>query len=87
MVVVQTELTDEEARALQELAQSVHLPVERVIHSAVTELLALGRAEAAWGPDIQAKRKRARAVSGRFRSDVTDLAANHDKYLVQAFES
>jgi hypothetical protein len=35
--------------------------------------------------DPEERRKRAIAAAGRFRSDLTDLAANHDRYLEDAY--
>jgi hypothetical protein len=33
------------------------------------------------------KRRRSLEVLGKYRSGVTDLAENHDKYLAEAYES
>jgi hypothetical protein len=35
--------------------------------------------------DPEERRRRAIAAAGRFRSDITDLSTNHDKYLEESY--
>jgi len=82
MVVTQVELTDDEIGRLEQLSRERSVPVPELIHDAVRQLLGSGGLLAA-----DERRRRAAAASGRFRSGVTDLGRNHDKYVAEAFGS
>lgn len=83
MATAQIQLTDEQARALERIAKAEGKSVAEVIESRI----------GAWflqPPQTQAEdreelKRRALAAIGRFRSDVTDLAAEHDRYLDEEF--
>jgi metal-responsive CopG/Arc/MetJ family transcriptional regulator len=49
------------------------------------ERAAYGAPEPATLVDPEEKKRRAIAAAGRFRSGVTDLAANHDRYLEESY--
>ncbi len=77
MVRTQIQLTEEQARALKKKAAERGLSMAELIRQGVDLLLA---------EDVRKdKRRRARAIFGRYRSDVTDAARNHDKYLDKAY--
>ncbi len=80
MVRTQIQLTEEQARALKELAAIEHRSMADLIRQSVDTLL---RSRARRGREE--RKRQALAAVGRFRSGVSDLAANHDRYLGEAF--
>lgn len=80
MVTRNIELTDEQNRILEEIALDRGRPVAELIREGVDELLRVeGRLPR------KELRQRAMALSGRFRSGVSDLSTNHDRYLEESF--
>lgn len=79
-MVMQIELTDEQTRALQELAARKGQSVPDLIRASVSALL---QSEAP--VDREETKRRAIAAIGRFQSDATDLATEHDRYLDEAY--
>jgi hypothetical protein len=80
MVIRNIELTDEQNRALEELAADRGRPVAELIRERVDDLLRVeGRLSS------QELRQRAAALSGRFRSGLPDLSTGHDRYLEESF--
>jgi predicted DNA-binding protein len=71
------ELTEEQARRLDQLAARSGRSVADVIRDSVDVYLDNERALA---------KERARKASGRFRSGLPDLGMNHDKYLAEDFD-
>ena len=80
MVRTQIQLTEEQARALKELARAEQRSMADLIRQSVDVLL---RSRARRGREE--RKRRALAAVGRFRSGVSDLAASHDRYLGEAF--
>ncbi len=78
MVTRQIEITEDQERYLEEIAARQGRPVVDLIRAGIDAVL---QAEAS-REDLK---RRARALSGRFRSDVSDLSAGHDRYLEEAF--
>ena len=86
MAVAHVKLTDDELRALQEVAAKEERTVEELLRSRVEPLLhkpSIGKDE----PQIDREelKRRALAISGRFRSGLNDLSTEHDRYLEEAF--
>lgn len=80
MVTRNIELTDEQNRILEEIALDRGRPVAELIREGVDELLRVeGRLPR------KELRQRAMALSGRFRSGVSDLSTDHDRYLEESF--
>ncbi|HEX7183969.1 MAG TPA: ribbon-helix-helix protein, CopG family [Thermoanaerobaculia bacterium] len=79
MITTQIELTDEQAKVLEERAASEGRSVSEVIQSIVEGLLVKDTP-----PDREEVKRRALAAIGRFRSDATDLGVEHDRYLAEA---
>lgn len=79
MIRTQIQLTEEQARALKALAAEQGVSVAELIRRSVDRLTASA------GPGQEARRRRALAVAGRFRSGCADLSAGHDEYLVEAY--
>jgi hypothetical protein len=81
MVRTQIQLTEEQSRALKELAARRGQSVAELIRQSVDQLVqssgAVGRAE---------RRRRAIAAAGRFRSGQSDVSEAHDRYLAEIFQ-
>ena len=76
MVRTQIQLTKEQATVLKKVASEEHVSIAEVVRQAVENLIK----SRAYGGDEE-RRKRAIAISGRFRSGVSDLSTEHDRYL------
>jgi Spy/CpxP family protein refolding chaperone len=79
-MVMQIELSEEQAQALKKIADRKGKTVPELIVSSVDAMLTF---EAP--PDPEDLKRRALAVSGRFRSGLRDLSTEHDRYLEKAF--
>jgi len=80
MIRTQIQITPEQARALKRLAAKEGKSVAELIRRSVDGLL-----QESGLPDQDALRAKALAAAGKL-SGPADLAANHDTYLVEAFE-
>lgn len=80
MVRTQVQLTEAQMRTLKGLAADRGTSVASLVREGVDLLV-----QAAATPDPEQRRQRARAVAGRFRSKVSDLATEHDRYLRDAY--
>jgi hypothetical protein len=80
VIRTQIQLTDEQARALREIARARGDSMAELIRSGVDEVL---RSEP--GPTREERKRRAIAASGKFRSGLSDISAEHDRYLGEAF--
>jgi hypothetical protein len=81
MIRTQVQLTEEQARALRNLASARQVSVAELIRQSVGALI-----RSAGETDIEERRRRAIAAAGRFRSGASDISAKHDEYLVEAFQ-
>jgi hypothetical protein len=79
MIRTQVQLTEEQARQLKRIAAERGISVSAVIREAVEKAVAVDN-----GP---ARRQRALAAVGRFRSGKNDVGADHDRYLGEDFAS
>ncbi len=80
MIRTQIQLTERQMEALREVAQREKLSIAEVIRRALDETLA------ASAPVSQAELKqRAAEVAGRFASGHSDVSAEHDRHLAEAF--
>lgn len=75
MVRMQVQLTEEQIAALKRLAVRRGTSIAALVRQGVDAILREPEQEE------RARRERARAVAGRFRSGLGDLAAEHDRYL------
>lgn len=80
MVRTQIQLTEEQAERLRESATRAGVSMAELIRRAVDRAIC-ERSE----PSREALVARAKAAAGRFRSDRSDVAANHDVYLADAY--
>jgi tRNA A37 N6-isopentenylltransferase MiaA len=81
MVRTQAQLTEKQLDELRDLAAERGVSVAALIREGVDLLLAQ-RLE----PSREERIRRAKEIVGAFSSGVHDLARNHDKYLVEAYE-
>lgn len=79
-MVMQIELSDEQAKDLERIAARKGQSVPELILASVNTLLIRETP-----PDREELRRRALEISGRYRSGLKDLAAEHDRYLEEAF--
>jgi len=81
MVGTHVRLREEQLRALRQLASDQGVSVAELIRQAVNMFIHQ------LGPVDDAERqRRAIAVAGRFRSGVSDVSSEHDRYLVEAYD-
>lgn len=80
MVRMQIQFTEAQAQALKRAAADRGISVAALAREAVDRLLI----ESGDSTSRQA-RERALAIMGRFRSDRTDVAENHDRYVAEAY--
>ncbi len=81
MVRTQIQLTEEQARALREMAAEEGVSLAELIRRSVEATI-----QSHGGVSMAERRRRAIAAAGRFHSGLYDLAANHDKYLAEVYE-
>ncbi len=81
MIRTQVQLTEEQARALKNLASARQVSVAELIRQSVNTLI-----QSSGEIDAEERRKRAIAATGRFHSGVSDISAKHDEYLAEAFQ-
>ena len=80
LVRTQIQLTRIQSAGLKNLASAKGLSVADLVRQAVNTLLRSGVLI-----DISERRRRAIAAAGRFRSGVSDLSVNHDRYLAEDY--
>ena len=81
MIRTQVQLTEEQARALKSLATARQVSVAELIRQGVDTLI-----QSSGAIDAAERRRRAIAAAGRFHSGASDISANHDEYLAEAFQ-
>ena len=77
---MQIQFTDEQARTLKRVAAEREISIAAITREAVDRLLIENG-------DATSSESRARILEmmGKFRSDRTDVAENHDRYLEEAY--
>jgi len=80
MVTREIELTEEQNRLLEEVAADQRRSVSELIRQGVDVLLRADNEHS-----LQTLKRRAAALSGRFRSGLQNLSAEHDQYLDESF--
>jgi len=81
MIRTQIQLTEEQSRRLRALAAERGVSLAELIREGVDAITA-----SAPGTDAETRRRRAIAVTGRFRSGHTDVSAEHDRHLAQVWQ-
>lgn len=76
MIRTQIQLKESQMQALRSVSTARKLSMSELIRQAVDMLL-----QNSVTPDPDERKRRAIALAGRFRSDVSDLSTEHDRYL------
>lgn len=88
MVTVEIQLSDEQARRLDQVAQTEGVSLEEVVRRSIERYVmeqeatphrALDRAE------LAELRRRSLALVGKYGSDASDVSENHDRYLADIY--
>lgn len=79
MIRTQIQLTEDQARELKRIAAERGISLSALIREAIERTVA--------ADDGPARRQRAHATVGKFRSGRTDVSAEHDRYLSEDFAS
>ncbi len=82
MIRTQIQLSEKQMQTLKTLAARRNVSVAELVRQGI-DLLLHSTGEA----DPAEQQRRALALAGRFRSDVTDLALEHDHYLAEAYQA
>ena len=77
MIRMQIQFTDDQIRALRQVAAERAVSISAVVREAVQRELSVDDREARW--------QRALAAAGRFRSKEGDISEEHDRYLAEDF--
>ena len=80
MIRTQIQLTEEQARALKEIAHRENASIAELTRRAIDQWLQTINAV-----PLTERRRRALAVVGRFRSGQSDVSERHDDYLAEAY--
>jgi hypothetical protein len=80
MVRTQIQLTEEQSKALKQLAEKDNISVAELIRRSIDNYI-LTHVEM----PMEEKKRRALSVVGMFNSGLPDLGINHDKYLEEAY--
>jgi hypothetical protein len=82
VVRTQIQLTEDQAAALKELADERDVSMAELIRQAIASWL-----EAEHRISHDERKRRAIAAAGRYNSGQTDVAEEHDRYLVEAYKA
>jgi len=80
MLRTQIQITEEQARQLKQVAAREHKSMAEVIREGIDLVL-----QRQTGVNEKALRRRAIELAGKYRSGVTDLSEEHDRYLAEAW--
>ena len=81
MIRIQVRLGEEQVQTLRRLSSARRVSIAELIRQAVDMLI---RSSASI--DEEERRQRAIAMVGQFRSGLSDVSSEHDRYLVEAYE-
>ena len=82
MVRTQIQLTEEQTRKLKELSLSSNESIASLIRHAIDRYLLTGQP-----PSRGAKYQQALALVGKYQTEESDAAVEHDRYLEKSFGS
>ena len=81
MIRTQVQLEEQQMEALRRRAAERRVSIAELIRQSVDDFI-----QSSATIDDAERRRRAIAVAGRFHSGLSDVAAEHDRYLVEAYE-
>jgi predicted transcriptional regulator len=77
MISTEIQLSEEQMKALEMLAEAQNKPADKLIIEAIDVFL---RAV------LEERKRRALSIAGRFHSGISDLSDNHDQHLAKVYE-
>jgi len=80
MIRTQIQLTEKQSKSIKKIAYARKVSMATVIREGMEAYL-----QCATPVSSEERRQRALSISGRFQSKHRNLAANHDKYLVEDY--
>jgi hypothetical protein len=80
MYRTQIQIREDQSKKLKEMAAEYNISVAELIRQSIDLLI-----ESNYELTTAEKRKRAEAIIGIYKSDVTDLSTNHDAYLAEIY--
>lgn len=78
MIRTQIQLTEEQAKALREIATQRGVSMAELIRESVERTIEESERKEKW--------RRALGVMGRYRSGLNDVSSDHDKYLAEDYK-
>lgn len=75
MVRTQMQLTEEQARALKEIAAERGVSMAELVRESVERTIGEAEQKEKW--------RKALAITGRYRSGLSDVSTEHDKYFAE----
>ena len=81
MIRTQVQLTEEQVKALKEIAARKKVSMAEIIRQAIDNTI-----HSETEMPYEERCRRALEVMGKFRSGKTDISINHDKYLAEAYK-
>ena len=81
MVRTQIQLTEKQIRKIKELSLSSHESVAAIIRKAVDQFIVTGK------PDRSTLYRQAGSIVGKYKTELSDISVEHDRYLEEAFGS
>ncbi len=82
MIRTQIQLTEEQYRRLKQLALRRRRSLARLVRKGVEKVL-----EEAGEPDLEAVRRHALSIAGKYRSGKKDISVHHDRVLAESYKS
>lgn len=76
MIRTQVQLREEQVLKLKRIAEREEQSVAELVRQAVDQWLILVEPLS-----VEERKQRALSIAGKYRSGITDLSVNHDKYL------
>jgi hypothetical protein len=80
MVRTQIQLTEDQMKKLREISSARQESIASLIRRAVDQFMLTGK------PGRSTLYRQARSVAGKFTSDRTDVAVQHDRYLEEEYD-
>jgi len=81
MVRTQIQLTEEQIQKIKELSFSSHESVAALIRKAVDQFFVTGK------PDSSTLYRQAMSIVGKYKTELSDISVEHDRYLEETFGS
>jgi len=81
MIRTQVQLREEQMQTLRRWASARRVSIAELIRQGVDMLI-----HSSTSIDDEERRRRAIAMVGQFRSGLSDVSSEHDRYLVEAYE-